>query len=69
MNEPTTSRTTLVIAAVILLGFGTGLFFMPSIMHAIGRWSPYAAAVFAALFVGAFFGIFWLRARWQRRGK
>jgi hypothetical protein len=61
------NRTTLIIAAIILIGFGTGLFYMPVIMNAIGAWSPVAAGVFAVLFVGAFFAIFWLRARHQRR--
>lgn len=60
------SRTTLVIAAVILIGFGAGFYFMPKIMRAIGSWSPIAAGIFAVLFVGAFFAIFWLRGRYQR---
>lgn len=60
------SRRTLIIAAVILIGFGAGFYFMPTIMKAIGYWSPAAAGVFAVLFVVAFFAIFWLRGRYQR---
>lgn len=62
-----TNRTTLIIAAVILFGFGAGLYFMPTIMHAIGSWSPLAAGIFAVLFVAAFFFVFWLRGRYQQR--
>lgn len=62
-----TDRKTLIIAAVILFGFGSGLYFMPVIMRAIGEWSSIAAAIFAAVFVIAFFAVFWLRGRYQRR--
>jgi hypothetical protein len=68
VSEPA-DRKTLIIAGIILLGFGAGLYFMPTIMRAIGNWSPAAAGVFAVLFVGAFFGVFWLRGLYQRRKK
>jgi len=57
-----------VAALVIMLAFGFGAYFLPTIMLAIGNYSTVAAGVFAVLFVAAFFLIFWLRGRW-RRGK
>ncbi|MFP1632193.1 hypothetical protein ACLB6G_10675 [Zhengella sp. ZM62] len=54
-------------ALVILLGFGLVAHFMPGIMLWIGESSPVVAGIFAILFVAAFFGVFWLRARQQRR--
>ncbi|MAW88722.1 MAG: hypothetical protein CMJ42_19555 [Phyllobacteriaceae bacterium] len=54
-------------ALVILLGFGLVAHFMPNIMLWIGERSPAVAGVVAILFVAAFFGVFWLRARQQRR--
>ncbi|MCB1425874.1 MAG: hypothetical protein R3D65_13585 [Zhengella sp.] len=56
-----------VAALVILLGFGLVANFMPNIMLWIGQRSPVVAGIFAILFVLAFFGVFWLRARAQRK--
>ena len=57
-----------VLAAFLILGgFGLAAYFMPSIMLAVGEFSQLAAAVLAILFVLGFFGVFWLRARWQKR--
>lgn len=56
-------------AAVILAGFGLGAYFLPDIMLAIGEFSPAVAGVFAVMFVGAFFGVFWLRGRSRRDSK
>jgi len=53
-------------AAVILIGFGLLAYFLPTIMIAIGDISTVAAGIFAVLFVLAFFGIFWIRARIQK---
>jgi drug/metabolite transporter (DMT)-like permease len=53
-------------AAVILIGFGLLAYFLPTIMIAIGDISTVAAGIFAVLFVLAFFGIFWIRARVQK---
>lgn len=50
-------------AAVIILVFGVGFYFMPAIMQALGSVSVCVAFAFAALFVLAFFGIFWIRSR------
>jgi len=41
---------------------------MPTIMIAVGNYSTVAAGIVAVAFVGAFFLVFWLRARSQRGG-
>lgn len=65
--DPTT-RNSLIAAAIIMLTFGLIAYFMPTLMLALGEKSPIAAGILAVLFVGAFFGIFWLRGRSRRRG-
>ncbi len=54
-------------AAVLLAVFGLGAFYLPTIMIAVGNLSTGAAIAVAILFVVAFFGVFWLRGRSQRR--
>lgn len=56
-----------VAAVVILIGFGVVAFFLPRLMVALGEVSTVAAGALAVVFVACFFGIFWLRARSQRR--
>jgi hypothetical protein len=62
------NRNAAIAAAWIMLIFGITAFYMPSIMLAVGSVSTIAAGVLAALFVLAFFGVFWLRGRSQKRG-
>jgi drug/metabolite transporter (DMT)-like permease len=62
------SRSAAIAAALILGSFGLGAFYMPTIMIAVGNYSTVAAGIVAVLFVAAFFLVFWLRARSQRRG-
>ena len=64
MNE---NRGPIIAAALILIGFGVVAFLMPRIMLWVGNFSAAAAGVVAAVFVAAFFLVFWLRARSQRR--
>jgi membrane protein implicated in regulation of membrane protease activity len=63
----TENRNAAIAAAILLLVFGLGAFYMPTIMLAVGDISPVAAGVIAVLFVAAFFLVFWLRGRSQRR--
>lgn len=56
-------------AAIILVGFGVFAYFLPDMMIALGDISVVAAGIFAALFVMAFFLVFWLRARNQKTRK
>lgn len=68
MHDPKT-RNAAIAAAAIILGFGALWLLMPRIMLGIGAESPALAGVFAVLFVLAFFGVFWLRARQQRKNR
>jgi len=63
----TEQKRSAIAAAVILVGFGILAYFLPTIMVALGDLSVVAAGAFAVLFVLAFFAIFWLRARVQKR--
>ena len=58
---------TILAAAVLMLVFGVGAYFLPVIVIAAGDISPYAGAAVAVVFVGAFFLVFWLRGRAQER--
>jgi hypothetical protein len=62
------TRNAAIAAAIILGGFGLGAFYMPTIMIAVGNYSTVAAGIVAVAFVAAFFLVFWLRGRSQRRG-
>ncbi|OLP61151.1 hypothetical protein BJF93_02700 [Xaviernesmea oryzae] len=57
----------MIAAGVFLLLAGLGFAFLPRMMLALGNISPVLAGFFGVLFVGAFFLVFWLRARVQRR--
>ncbi|WP_395450282.1 hypothetical protein ACHMW7_11045 [Aminobacter sp. UC22_36] len=63
----TKTRHAAVAAAWIMIIFGVAAFFLPKVMLAVGNYSTVAAGVVAVLFVLAFFGVFWLRGRNQRR--
>lgn len=67
MAMDTGNRSNLIAAAAILVGFGVVAYFLPTIMLAVGGVSPVAAGVVAVLFVAAFFMVFWLRGRSQRK--
>ncbi|OLP57418.1 hypothetical protein BJF92_16450 [Rhizobium rhizosphaerae] len=62
-----TERSSLIAAGLILLIAGLGFAFLPRLMLALGTISPFLAAAVGTLFVAAFFLVFWLRARVQRR--
>ena len=64
MNRET--RNTMLATAAILIGFGGLAYLMPTIMLAAIEVSPWLAGAIAALFLLAFFGIFWLRGRMRR---
>ena len=67
-KPPEYDRGTLIIAALIFVGFALLLYFLPVIMNAIGGDNPWAAGVaIAAVLVLPFAGL-WLRGR-VRRGK
>ena len=63
----TENRNSAIAAAVLLAVFGLGAFYLPTVMVAVGNLSTIAAGIIAVLFVAAFFGVFWLRGRSQRK--
>lgn len=54
-------------AAIILIGFGVLVYFVPSIMLVLGKHSQIAAIIFPIVFVLGFFAIFWLRSKGQNK--
>ena len=63
----TKTRNSAIGAASFLIIFGVVAYFLPKIMVAVGNYSTIAASIIAVSFVLAFFGVFWLRGRSQRR--
>ncbi len=61
------NRNSAIAAAIIMIGFGLFVWYLPALMMAAGDWSPWLAAVVMIVFLGALFFIFWLRGRSQRR--
>ncbi len=62
------NRNAALAALIIMLVFGGGAFYLPSVMLALGGYSTIAAGIFGVLFVAAFFMVFWLRGRSRRAG-
>ena len=60
-------RNAAIAAGLILAFVGLGFFAMPPLMMRLSEISPWLAYALAVVFVLAFFAIFWLRARQQRR--
>ncbi|KQS76565.1 hypothetical protein ASG25_14815 [Rhizobium sp. Leaf384] len=60
-------RSAAIAAAIFLTVFGAGFLLLPKVMLYLGTISPYLAAAVGTVFVLAFFFVFWLRARYQRR--
>lgn len=54
-------------AIVIILTVGLLFYIMPKVMLWLANYSVWLAAAFGAIAVLAFFAIFWLRSRYQRR--
>ena len=61
------SRSQAIAAAFILLGAGLVVYFLPTIVLWIGNFSPTLGIAVGFCLIMAFFAIFWLRARYQRR--
>lgn len=61
------TRNSAIAALWILLIFGIGAFYLPTVIIAVGDYSTVAAAAVGVLFVAAFFMVFWLRGRSRRK--
>ena len=67
MTEKTENRSAFIAAGVIMLGVASSYFFMPPLLTWLADISVWLSYSVAVLFVLAFFGIFWLRSRYQKR--
>jgi len=61
------TRNALIAAAWIMLLFGLAAYWLPTVMLAVGSVSTVLAGIVGAIFLVAFFAVFWLRARSQRK--
>jgi hypothetical protein len=61
------NRSAMIAAAIILVGAGIVLYLMPMIVLSLAEISPWLATVVGICIIMAFFLVFWLRARYQRR--
>ncbi|HZG29229.1 MAG TPA: hypothetical protein VE079_12280 [Ensifer sp.] len=61
------NRQSAIAAGIFLLVAGLALYFMPNIVLWIGGFSPVLAVIVGVAAIGAFFGVFWVRAWFQRR--
>ncbi|MDL2405455.1 hypothetical protein PY650_07230 [Rhizobium calliandrae] len=61
------TRSTAIAAAIILLAAMALLYLMPDVIVWLGNVSPWLGTGFGVLVILAFFLVFWLRARYQRR--
>lgn len=61
------TRSTAIAAAIILVGATALLYLMPDVIVRLGEISPWLGTGFGVLIILAFFLVFWLRARHQRR--
>ncbi|TDH35010.1 hypothetical protein E2A64_14930 [Pseudohoeflea suaedae] len=60
-------RSAAIAAGLILAGTFLLFVFMPNIMLAAGEVSPWLAVALGLIAVGAFFAVFWLRARYKAK--
>lgn len=60
------TKNNAIAAAIILLGVGAALYFMPAIVLGLGEISPLLGAAAGAVIVLAFFILFWLRSRFKK---
>ncbi|WP_095199374.1 hypothetical protein [Mesorhizobium carmichaelinearum] len=63
------TRNAAIAALWIMLLFGIAAFYLPTVMLALGSLSTVLAGIFGIVFVLAFFLVFWLRARTQRKNQ
>lgn len=67
MDMKPESRSAAIAAAIILLVAGVAIYLMPNVILWLSQFSPWLAAGFGVCVILAFFLVFWLRARYQRR--
>lgn len=66
-DEGDNQRSSLIAAAIFLAVAGVALYFMPKVVLWIGGYSPTLAVLAGAAVIAAFFLVFWVRSRFQKR--
>ena len=61
------NRQSAIAAGIFLVVAGLALYFMPNIVLWIGGFSPVLAVIVGVAVIAAFFGVFWVRSRYQKR--
>ena len=67
MASENDNRQSAIAAAIFLVVAGLALYFMPNIVLWIGGFSPALAVIVGVAVIAAFFGVFWVRSRYQKR--
>lgn len=67
MSEKSETKSAAIAAAVIMSFVASSYFFMPPLLGWLSDISVWLAYIVAALFVLAFFGIFWVRSKFQKK--
>ncbi|NEI70324.1 hypothetical protein GR212_12140 [Rhizobium lusitanum] len=66
-DKKSETRSAAIAAGIILLVATALLYLMPNVIVWLGSISPWLGTGFGVLVILAFFFVFWLRARYQRR--
>lgn len=67
MNDKNSDRGALIAAAIFMATFFAAMYIMPTIMKKLAETSEWLAYTVGALITLSFFGVLWLRARYQRK--
>ncbi|MFB2562861.1 hypothetical protein [Rhizobium sp. IMFF44] len=66
-DKKSETRSAAIAAGIILLVATAVLYLMPNVIVWLGDISPWLGTGFGVLVILAFFFVFWIRARYQRR--
>jgi hypothetical protein len=66
-DKKSDTRSAAIAAGIILVAATVALYLMPNVIVWLGSISPWLGTSFGVLVILAFFLVFWLRARYQRR--
>ncbi|MEP3197880.1 MAG: hypothetical protein ABJO57_08430 [Lentilitoribacter sp.] len=67
MSKKSETKSAAIAAAGIMLFVASSYFFMPPLLRWLSDISVWLAYIVVALFVLAFFGIFWVRSKFQKK--
>lgn len=67
MTKKSETRAAFIASGLIMAGVASSYFFMPPLLNWLSDISVWLSYAVACLFVLAFFGVFWLRSRYQKK--